>query len=139
MDKIIKAIPSVFATIGGGIGYFVGGLDGLLYALIVFVTIDYITGVLVAILHKNLSSQIGFRGIAKKVSIFILVGMANVVDTKIIGSGSAIRSAVILFYCSNEGISILENAVELGLKVPKKLKDILIQINKDDADEIQDN
>lgn len=137
MEKIFKAIQVGIMTIGGSLGYILGGLDGLLYALLVFITIDYLTGVMVAISQKKLSSEVGFTGIAKKVFILILVGVANIIDVKILGTGSAVRTATILFYCSNEGISILENAINLGLKVPKKLKDILIQINSEgDEDEI---
>ena len=104
-----------FATIGGFIGWFWGGCDGLIYALITFVVIDYITGVMCAIVSKNLSSEIGFKGLFRKVLIFMLVGIANVIDMQIIGAGSALRVAVIFFYLSNEGISILENAAFLGM------------------------
>lgn len=117
-----------FATIGGFVGWFWGGCDGLLYALIVFVVIDYITGVMCAITKKELSSTVGFIGIFRKILIFMLVGIANVVDMQIIGAGSALRVAVIFFYLSNEGISILENAAFLGLPIPQELKKILKQL-----------
>ena len=117
-----------FATIGGFIGWFWGGCDGLIYALITFVVIDYITGVMCAIVSKNLSSEIGFKGLFRKVLIFMLVGIANVVDVQIIGAGSALRVAVIFFYLSNEGISILENAAFLGVPIPDELKKVLKQI-----------
>ena len=128
MKEIWNWIQIVFAAIGGGIGWFLGGADGFLYALIAFVVIDYITGVMCAIIDHKLSSEVGFKGICKKVLIFILVGVANIVDKQIIGNGSAIRTAVIFFYLSNEGISILENTALIGLPVPQKLKDVLAQL-----------
>ena len=121
-----------FATIGGFIGWFWGGCDGLIYALITFVVIDYITGVMCAIVSKNLSSEIGFKGLFRKVLIFMLVGIANVIDMQIIGAGSALRVAVIFFYLSNEGISILENAAFLGVPIPNELKKVLKQIKNHD-------
>ena len=121
-----------FATIGGFIGWFWGGCDSLLYALITFVVIDYITGVMCAIVSKNLSSAVGFSGLFRKVLIFMLVGIANVIDMQIIGAGSALRVAVIFFYLSNEGISILENAAFLGVPIPDELKRVLKQIKNHD-------
>ena len=117
------------AAAGGWLGWFLGGLDGFLYALITFVVVDYITGIMVAIINRELSSEIGARGIFKKILIFILVGVAHIIDTRLIGDGSAIRTAVIFFYLSNEGISIIENASRIGLPVPQKLKDVLAQLN----------
>lgn len=122
----------VFAAIGGGLGYFLGGMDGFMYALIVFVIIDYVTGVMCAILKKRLSSEVGARGIFKKVLIFALVGVGHIIDSKLIGTGDAIRTAVVFFYLSNEGISILENAGIIGLPIPEKLRSVLTQINKED-------
>lgn len=133
MKEILNYIQMVFAAIGGWFGWFLGGYDGFLYALIAFVCIDYITGVLSSILEKHLSSDVGARGIFKKVVIFSLVGVAHVIDQNIIGDGSAIRTAVIFFYLSNEGISIIENATRLGLPIPEKFKDILEQL-KDGGD-----
>ena len=123
-----------FAAIGGFIGWFWGGCDGLIYALITFVVIDYITGVMCAIVSKNLSSEIGFKGLFRKVLIFMLVGIANVVDMQIIGAGSALKIAVVFFYLSNEGISILENAAFLGVPIPDELKRVLKQIKHHDKD-----
>lgn len=117
--------------VGGFIGSFVGGVDGFMYALIIFVVLDYLTGLMVAILEKQLSSEIGFKGIFKKVLIFILVGAAHIIDYQVLGNGSVIRTAVIFFYISNEGISILENSSKIGLPIPQKLKDILEQLRKD--------
>ena len=117
------------AIVGGWLGWFLGGFDGFLYALITFVFVDYITGIMVAIINRELSSEIGARGIFKKILIFILVGVAHIIDTRLIGDGSAIRTAVIFFYMSNEGISIIENSSKIGLPVPQKLKDVLSQLN----------
>ena len=124
-------IQLIFTAIGGYLGYILGGLDGFLYALIAFVVIDYITGLMAAIIEHKLSSEIGFKGIFKKVLIFTMVAIGNILDSKIIGDGSTIRTAVIFFYLSNEGISIIENSVIIGLPVPHKLKDILAQLNVD--------
>ena len=130
MDPILT-IRLYAAAIGIVIGEFLGSFDDLLYALIAFVVADYITGVLKAIAEKNLSSTIGFKGICKKVCIFTLVGVANVLDVHIIGSGCVLRSAVIFFYISNEGISIIENAARMGLPVPQQLQNTLLRICSD--------
>lgn len=129
MKGFWNTIQIVFASIGGCIGYFMGGCDGLIYALIAFVVVDYITGVMCAVIDKRLSSEIGFKGICKKVLIFILVGLANILDSQVIGTGCVLRTAVIFFYISNEGVSLLENAAHLGLPIPSKLKDILKQLH----------
>lgn len=129
MKEFWTTIQLVFAGIGGWLGYFLGGCDGLLIALVVFVAVDYITGVMCAIADKNLSSAVGFKGICRKVLIFTLVGIANVVDVNVIGDGSILRTAVIFFYLSNEGVSLLENAAHLGLPIPEKLKDVLEQLH----------
>ncbi|HCT64216.1 MAG TPA: holin [Lachnospiraceae bacterium] len=132
MKNITDVIQWIFASIGGCLGYFFGGFDGFLYALLVFVVIDYITGIMVAILEKKLSSEVGFRGIFKKVLIFSFVAIGQIVDTQLIGQGSVLRTAVIFFYISNEGISILENATIIGLPVPEKLKDVLVQLKNNE-------
>ena len=140
VELIWTKLQLAFTAIGGWLGYFVGGVDGLMIALIIFVALDYLTGVMCAITDKKLSSAIGFKGIFKKVLIFMLVGVANIVDVHVVGSGSALRSAVICFYLSNEGVSMLENAAHLGLPVPAKLKDILAQLhNRSDKDNTTDN
>ena len=133
MKDIINIIQIIVAAIGGTIGYFLGGLDGFLYALIAFVVIDYLTGIMVAILERKLSSEVGFRGIFKKVLIFSLVAVAHIIDSQLIQTGSAIRTAVIFFYLSNEGISIIENTAIIGLPIPEKLKTVLKQLNKEDV------
>lgn len=129
MKEFWNTIQLIFTAIGGWLGYFLGGCDGLLYALIAFVVIDYITGVMCAINDKTLSSEVGFRGICRKVLIFLLVGIANILDVQVIGTGSVLRTAVIFFYISNEGVSLLENAAHLGLPVPKKIKTVLEQLH----------
>jgi toxin secretion/phage lysis holin len=129
MKEFWNMIQLVFTAIGGWLGYFLGGCDGLFVALVVFVVADYITGVMCAVVDKKLSSEVGFKGICKKVLIFMLVGIANILDIEVIGTGSVLRTAVIFFYLSNEGISLLENAGHLGLPIPKKLMDILEQLH----------
>ena len=129
MKEIWNWIQIVFAAIGGGIGWFLGGADGFLYALIAFVVIDYITGVMCAIVDKKLSSEVGFKGICKKVLIFIMVGVGNIIDVQVLGQAGVLRTAVIFFYLSNEGVSMLENAGHLGLPVPAKLKVVLEQLH----------
>ena len=129
IDIVWSKIQIAITALGGWLGYFLGGLDGLLITLIVFAALDYITGVMCAIADYTLSSSIGFKGICKKVFILMLVGVANIVDVHVVGSGSALRAAVLCFYLSNEGVSILENAAHLGLPVPEKLKNVLEQIH----------
>lgn len=129
MKELWNTMQIILAAVGGWLGYFLGGCDGLVYALILFVAADYVTGVMCAAVDKRLSSEIGFKGICKKVLIFVLVGLANILDVQIIGTGSVLRTAVIFFYISNEGVSLLENAAHLGLPVPEKLKNILQQLH----------
>ena len=129
MELIWAKIQMAAAMIGGWLGYFLGGLDGLMIALIIFMVLDYITGLMCAVIDKKLSSAVGFKGICKKVLILMLVGVANVVDIHIVGTGSALRSAVICFYLSNEGLSLLENAAHIGLPIPDKMKDVLAQLH----------
>lgn len=135
MKEFWNMIQFAFAVIGGWLGYFLGGCDGLLYALIAFVVIDYLTGVMCAINDKTLSSEVGFKGICRKVLIFLLVGIANILDVHVIGAGSVLRTAVIFFYISNEGVSLLENAAHLGLPVPQKIKAVLEQLHDRAEDE----
>ncbi len=136
IDIIWAKIQTAFTALGAWLGYFLGGMDGLLIALLVFVILDYLTGVMRAIADHELSSAIGFKGICRKVLIFALVGVGHVLDTHVVGTGSALRSAVICFYLSNEGISLLENASHLGLPVPEKLREILSQLhNRSDKED----
>lgn len=130
-----EAMQVSFAALGGALGSVLGGWDGFLYALVVFVVIDYITGVMCAISDKTLSSEVGFKGICRKVLIFFLVGIANILDVNIIGSGSVLRMAVIFFYISNEGVSLLENAARLGLPIPRKIRMVLEQLQESSEDD----
>ena len=128
IDLIWAKIQAAITVIGGWLGYFLGGLDGLMIALVIFVVLDYVTGIMCAIADKKLSSSVGFKGICRKVLIFLLVGIAHILDVQVIGTGSVLRTAVIFFYLSNEGISILENVTLIGLPVPQKLRDVLEQL-----------
>ena len=130
MKQIWSGIQIAFAAFGGFLGWFLGGFDGFLYALIAFTVIDYITGVMCAITDKNLSSAVGFKGICRKVLIFTLVGIGNIVDVYVLGQGGVLRTAIIFFYLSNEGVSIMENTAHLGLPIPAKLKEVLEQLHE---------
>lgn len=129
MKEFWNVIQLAFAALGGWLGWFLGGCDGLLIALVVFVVVDYITGVMCAIVDKKLSSEVGFRGIFKKILIFLMVGIAHLLDVNVIGSGSVLRTAAVFFYISNEGVSLIENAAHLGLPIPTKLKAVLEQLH----------
>lgn len=129
MKEFWSMIQLIFTALGGWLGYFLGGCDGLLYALIAFVVIDYITGVMCAIISRELSSAVGFKGIFRKVLIFLLVGIANIIDVQVIGTGAVLQTAVIFFYISNEGVSLLENAGHLGLPIPEKIRTVLEQLH----------
>ncbi len=129
MRELWNMLQAMFAGIGGWLGYFLGGCDGLLYALIAFTVIDYISGVMCGIVDGKLSSSIGFKGICRKVIVFMLVGVATILDTRIFQTGSVLRTAVIFFYLSNEGISLLENASHLGLPIPTVVKKALNQLH----------
>ena len=129
MKEFWNTIQLIFTAVGGWLGWFLGGCDGLLYALLIFVTLDYLTGVMCAVADHKLSSEVGFKGICRKVLIFALVGIGHVLDTQVIGTGSILRTAVIFFYLSNEGVSLVENAAHLGLPIPEKLKAVLEQLH----------
>lgn len=137
MKEFWNVIQAVFAAVGGWLGYFLGGCDGLLYALLAFVVLDYITGIMCAVVDQKLSSAVGFKGICRKVLIFALVGIGHLLDTQVIGSGSVLRTAVIFFYISNEGLSLVENAAYLGLPIPVKLRKVLEQLH-DRSEEEED-
>lgn len=130
MKATVDSFNIIVSTLGGILGRFLGNMDGILYALVIFVILDYVTGVLYAVEEKKLSSAVGYEGIARKVTIFILVGIANILDSYILGQSGVLRAVVIFFYLSNEGISILENATQLGLPVPEKLRNVLEQLTK---------
>ena len=129
MKEFWNIIQVIIAGIGGWLGWFLGESDGLLYTLIAFVAVDYITGVMCAVADKKLSSQVGFKGICRKVLIFALVGIGHILDTQVIGAGSVLRTAVIFFYLSNEGVSLIENTAHLGLPIPEKIKEVLSQLH----------
>ena len=129
MKTVWNTVQFSFAAVGGFLGWFLGGCDGLLYALIAFVTVDYVTGVMCAVVDRKLSSSVGFKGIFRKVLIFVMVGISHILDTQVIGNGSVLRTAVIFFYISNEGVSLLENASHLGLPVPEPVKTVLKQLH----------
>lgn len=129
IDLIWAKIQGAITVIGGWLGYFLGGLDGLMIALVVFVILDYVTGIMCAITDRKLSSAVGFRGICRKVLIFLLVGIGNVIDVQVLGHPGVLRTAIIFFYLSNEGLSLTENAAHLGLPVPEKLKEVLEQLH----------
>ena len=129
MKNIWTCVQIAFTAVGGFLGWFLGGADGFLYTLIAFVALDYITGVMCAIVEKKLSSEVGFKGICKKVLIFMMVGIGNIIDVQVLGQAGVLRTAVIFFYLSNEGVSMLENAGHLGLPIPAKLKEVLEQLH----------
>lgn len=134
MRTTIDAMKMAWTALGGALGAVLGGLDGFIMTLTIFVVVDYVTGVLVAITRHKLSSEIGFKGIAKKIAIFCLVAVASLIDANIIKEGNVIRMSVIFFYISNEGISILENVSSLGLPVPNKLKAVLEQLKEEEEE-----
>lgn len=129
MKEFWSLIQLGFAAVGGWLGYFLGGCDGLLYALLAFVILDYLTGIICAIVDKKLSSDVGFKGGIRKVLIFVMVGIGHMLDTQILGKAGVLRTAIIFFYMSNEGLSLVENAAYLGLPVPEKLKLVLQQLH----------
>ena len=140
IDLVWARLQMAITAVGGWLGYFVGGVDGLMTALLVLMVLDYVTGVICPVIDRELSSSVGFRGIFKKVLILMLVGVAHIVDLHVVRSGEALRSAVICFYLSNEGVSVLENAGHLGLPIPEKLKGILAQLHDrmEEPDETED-
>ena len=129
MKEFWTTIQLVFSAVGGWLGYFLGGCDGLLYTLLAFVVLDYVTGIMCAITDHKLSSAIGFKGIFRKVLIFALVGVGHLLDVQVLGVVGVLRTAVIFFYLSNEGVSLIENAAHLGLPIPAKLKAVLEQLH----------
>ena len=133
MKQFVETMQYVISGIGGFVGWFLGGVDGFLYALLVFVVVDYLTGLMAAYIQKKISSEVGFRGICRKVAIFCLMGIAHILDAQVIKTGSVLRTAIVFFYLSNEGISILENITVIGLPVPQKLRDVLEQIREKDG------
>ena len=133
MRNFWTMMKTAFAAVGAWLGYFLGGNDGLLYALLVFVIVDYITGVMCAIEDRKLSSAVGFRGLCRKVLTFLLVGIAQVLDVHVLNQPGVLRTAVIFWAIANNGLSILENAAHLGLPVPEQLKQVLEQLHNREA------
>ncbi|WP_033165496.1 phage holin family protein [Clostridium sp. KNHs205] len=129
MEDMMEHIRLILAFVGGILGCIFGGFNSLIYALTAFVAIDYITGVLLAIRDKKISSEVGYKGIVRKFLIFLIVSMGNIMDNYVLGTGSTLRTLVIMFYLANEGISILENAGQLGLPIPKKLREAIEKLN----------
>jgi toxin secretion/phage lysis holin len=138
MKEFWIVIQFFFTGIGGWLGDFLGGWDGLLMALVVFVVMDYVTGIMCAVADRSFVGEVGFKGICRRLLIFMLVGIGNVLDVHIIGTGAVVRTAVILFYLGKEGISLLENATHIGLPVPKKLKQVLGQLHQTDDETGED-
>ncbi len=135
MKEFWNVVQAVFAAAGGWLGYFLGGCDGLLYALLAFVALDYLTGVMCAVADKRLSSAAGFKGLCHKVLVFVMVGVGHLLDTQILGGSGVMRTAIVFFYLSNEGVSLMENAAYLGLPVPEKLRAVLEQLHGRDEDD----
>ena len=129
MKEFWTTIQLVFSAVGGWLGYFLGGCDGLLYTLLAFVVLDYITGIMCAVADHKLSSAVGFKGIFRKILIFALVGVGHLLDVQVLGAVGVLRTAVTFFYLSNEGVSLIENAAHLGLPIPAKLKAVLEQLH----------
>ncbi len=135
MSKIQIIIDSIAGAVGAVLGFMYGEVNGLFWALIAFMATDYITGVVVAAINKQLSSEVGFKGLAKKLMILVFVSLGHIADVYVLGGTPVAMSAVMLFYIANEGLSIIENAGNLGLPVPKKLKDIMVQLKKESEEE----
>ena len=129
MKEFWNTIQLIFTAVGGWLGYFLGGCDGLLYTLLAFVVLDYITGIMCAVADHKLSSAVGFKGIFRKILIFALVGVGHLLDVQVLGAVGVLRTAIIFFYLSNEGVSLIENAGHLGLPIPAKLKAVLEQLH----------
>ena len=135
MDKFTEFFKLIFGGIVTAVSGFLGGMDGIMYALIAFISIDYITGVAVAVKQKKLSSEVGFWGLVRKVCIIALVGVAHFVDVYVMHTGDIFRTAIALYYIGNEGVSLLENMGNLGVPLSKKLKDVLEQLKNDNDKE----
>lgn len=131
MDKIFNAVSIITGLAGGLIASLFGAWNTLLWALIIIMVLDYVSGLIKAVYTGTMSSKIGFRGLLKKVTILVIVALANVVQ-QLTGNNVAIREIVIMFYIANEGISVLENAAVVLPNMPDKLKDILLQLRGDD-------
>lgn len=130
MADLLNYLKPISIFIGGIVGLLIGELNGIMAALLIFMVADWLTGLMVAGKNKTVSSAIGFDGLFKKITILVLVIIGNAIDIWVIGNGAVFRSAVIMFYIANEGISILENTTELGVPYPDKIKEVLIQLKE---------
>ncbi len=139
IDLVWAKLQFAVTALGGSVDYFIGGMDGFMTTLIILMVLDYVTGIMCAIVDKKLSFSIFLNGTFKKVLIIMLVGVAHIVDINVVGSHEALRSAVICFYLSNEGVSVLRNASRLGLPIPEKLKAVLSQLHDKSAHPEGDN
>lgn len=128
---ILTVLPRCFAVLGSVVGFLLGGFDGYLYTLLGLILIDYLTGLVLAAAKRQVSSQIGFVGIMKKMLILVMVALGHLLDVNLLGGGAALRTAVIFFYAANEGISITENLAALGFPMPQQLKRVLKQLSEE--------
>lgn len=139
MERFSEGIKVIFGGMVTAVSGFLGGMDGIMYALISFISVDYITGVAVAIKRHRLSSEVGFWGLVRKVCILLLVGIAHYIDCYVLNDGDVIRTVVSMYYIGNEGVSILENCGNLGLPLPPKLMSVMEQIRERGADNDENN
>lgn len=135
MNRIQMIIDTAAGIAGALIGFLFGKITGIFWALIACMALDYVTGVIIAIINKKLSSEIGFRGLAKKLLILVFVSLGHIADTYVLGGTAVAMTAVMLFYIANESISIIENAATLGLPIPKKLRSIMEQIKNESEED----
>lgn len=124
----MDTIKAIIAAVCALASYIFGGWDGLMIALVIFIIADYISGVIAAAVEKKLSSEVGAKGIAKKIFMLLIVAVANIIDINVIGEGHTLKTVTMIFYICNECISLLENAGRIGVPVPKKLLDVLSQL-----------
>ena len=129
MDNIFKNIMAGICTV---LSFLFGDMEGLMVALIALIILDYISGVVAAAVEKRLSSEVGAKGIAKKIFMLLIVALANIVDINVIGDGHVLKTVTVVFYICNECISLIENAGRIGVPVPKKLLDVLEQLRDND-------
>ena len=135
MKTIAQSLPTIAAVGGSLLGFLLGGFDGYLYSLLGFVVIDYLTGLALAAARRQVSSQIGFTGILKKMLIFVIVAMGHLLDQNLLGGSATLRTAMIFFYLTNEAISITENLGALGFPLPPKLKQVLTQLSAESEEQ----
>lgn len=131
MDKMFNLFSIIGGVIGGFIVSLFGGWDAMLYTILLFAILDYFTGILKAIYKKQLSSEIGFKGIIKKIMVFVVIAVAYNVQ-RMTGNTIPLREIVIVFFICNEALSILENAAEF-INIPPQLKEVLLQLRDKNA------